>query len=212
MILINLLPQELRVSEKKQVDLPYKYVTFGVFLIVFGISIYHLLIFLQLRGELRELKKKWAPLAQSSMQADMLERELSSTIMAEFDFYGSFVKPPLETAQVMNLVSDLLPEGLWLVQFQFVRDKKEVQLILNGVSESKGKDPKLVEIQNFANALKDKLEAILSVNVKEDAFDQKQIKIEATVTTSSEKSAADQEPIIQFVTTFKTEGFGIKKS
>ena len=216
MILINLLPQELRVSEKKQVDLPYKHVAIALFLIVLVVSVYNLWIFLRLRSDLRELKKKWAPLAQSSMQADMLERELSTTVTAEFDFYDSFIRPPLETAQVMNLVSDLLPQGLWLMQFQFVRDKKEMQLILNGLSESKGKDSKLVEIQNFANLVKDKLEKILSLETEStgsgsSAASYAQNKIDLILTTSSEKSVEGKEPLIQFVMTFKTESFGAQK-
>ena len=233
MILINLLPQELRVTEHKKVDLPYKWVLITIFLIVLAVSIYNLLIFLRLRENHRELKSKWMPLAQSSMQADALERELSISIMAELGFYDSLVKPPLETAQVMNLVSDLLPEGLWLVQFQFVRDKKEMQLILNGLSESTGKDSKLIEIQNFANALKDRLELILSPDKEKDTVKStspvlegppgglpgfqpaqflvpKKNKIEVTVTTSSEKSVEGRGQLIQFVTTFKTEGFGAK--
>lgn len=234
MILINLLPQELRVSEKKQVDLPYKYVFVSVFLIVIAVSVYQLLIFLNLRSELRELKKTWTPLAQGSMQADMLERELSTTIKAEFDFYDSHVRPSLETAQVMNLISDLLPEGVWLVQFQFVRDRKEIQLILNGLSESKGKESKLVEIQNFANTLRDRLEEAIFPEIKPDAvklpletkpailsnlpmpafYVHKGKKIELTVTTTSNEKPSEtgkREPLIQFVATFKTDGFGAQK-
>jgi hypothetical protein len=214
------------------VDLPYKYVLVFVCFAVIAVSVYNLFVFLRLRGELRDLKTKWAPLAQGSMQADMLERELNVAMAAEFDFYKTHVEPSFETAEVMNLVSDLLPEGLWLAQFQFVRNHKEIQLILNGLSESKGKDSKLVEIQNFANALKDRLEKILFPETDAEVtkpfvesklnlplgmpipvlYAQKSMKIDATVTTSSEKSAAPgQEPLIQFVATFKTEGFGVQK-
>jgi len=234
-ILINLLPQSLRVSERKKTELPYKQVVVGVFLIFFVVSIYNLFIFIRLREQHRDLEKKWAPLAQSSMQADRLEQELGTSILAEIDFYDSLVDPLLEAAQVMNFVSDLLPKGAWLVRFQFEREMKEMQTILNGLSEPSGKSSKLVEIQNFANALKDEMEKIISPSSGADKLSaipplvelppddtlpapapppflaQGRKKIEAAVTTSSEQAREGQPPLVQFIAAFKTTGFGAKK-
>ena len=213
MILINLLPQSLRVSERKKTELPYKQVVVGVFLIFFVVSIYNLFIFIRLREQHRDLKKKWEPLAQNSMQADRLEQELGTSILAEIDFYDSLVDPPLEAAQVMNSVSDLLPQGVWLVRFQFERQKKEMQMILNGLSESSGKSSKLVEIQNFANALKDEMEKIIlpALHAPPPFLAQGGKKIESAVTTSSEEAREGQTPLVQFTATFKTPGFGARE-
>ena len=134
-----------------------------------------------------------------------MEKELGTAVLAEVDFYDAFVDPPLQTARVMNLVSDFIPAGAWLNQLKFVRNKKEIQLTLMGLSESVGKSSKLIEIQNFANKLKDQMEQLLEPLSPVDAGVKKHLKV--AVTTSSQKADSVKGELTQFTVTFQTEKF-----
>jgi hypothetical protein len=160
MILINLLPQELRVVEKKKLELPIKPILISAVFVFLCFSIYNLFLFLHLREKYRVLEKQWAPLAQSSFLADQLERELGSTILVENQFYDTLVEPKLQTAQIMNAASDLIPGSLWLARLRFERQNQEIELVMNGLSEF-GKSSRLVEIENFVYALRDFIEKII---------------------------------------------------
>lgn len=208
MILINLLPQELRIKEIKRINIPYRPIAFVIFLIFLLLSLYNLFLFIRVRERHRNFSKQWKALEPRSNEADLLERELGATIVTEVDFYDGLVDPPLETARILNLVSDLIPESAWLTQLEFKRDNKDMQLILNGLARTSGKASKLIEIQNFANGLKDKMEESLgpasqaSPNVKK--------KIKVTVTTSSQKADAEKAETILFTAAFKTDKFDHK--
>ena len=158
MILINLLPQELRLKEAgRKLDIPYRLIAICVFVIFLGLSLYNLFLYVRIREELRGMENQWKGISVKNAQAEKLEAELGvGGLFAELDFYSTFVDPPLETAQVLNLVSDLTPKSAWLTQLKFERVQKEMQLVLNGLAESTGKSSKLIEIQNFANGLKDR--------------------------------------------------------
>ena len=180
-----------------------------------------------MRDQNEDSKDKWIPIAQKSIQADKLEWELNSTILSEIQFYTSVVDTRLEAAEVMNLVSDLLPNGIWLLQYQMGKDSKGLELTLTGASEFIGTDSKLVEIQKFANLLKTKLEEILTPEPEPDSTPlpvialpglqnvpglqsapvQNEGKIELNLTTSSEKSPEEKKQLLKFVATFKTTGF-----
>ena len=208
MIFINLLPHELRVKETKRINIPYRPIAFGIFLIFLLLSLYNLFLFIKIREQHRSLFKQWKALEPRSNEADLLERELGATIVTEVDFYDGMVDPPLETARILNLVSDLIPEGAWLTQLDFKRDNKDMQLILNGLAKASGKSSKLIEIQNFANGLKDKMEELLGPASQANPNVKKKIKV--SVTTNSQKADAEKAETILFTVTFKTEKFDHK--
>ncbi len=203
MILINLLPQELRLKEIKKINIPYRPIAIGVFTIFLLCAVYNLFLFIRIREQYRGLSKQWKALEQNSNEADVLEKELGATIVTEVDFYDGFVDPPLETAKVLNLVSDLIPDGAWLTQLIFKRNNKDIELVLNGVSRVSGKGLKLIEIQNFANGLKDKMEESLGPASQANPAVKKKMKV--TVTTSSQKADNEKAESLLFTVAFKTE-------
>ena len=203
MITINLLPEELRFKEIKHIHIPYEKIAFGVFFIVLVLSIYNLIVYVQVRSEYGNLQKQWTQMAEKSAQADVLEKELGSSIMAEVDFYDSFVDPPLATAQVLNFISDLIPKSAWLTEINFNRKKKDLDLVVIGLSQSGGASSKLVDIQNFANTLKEEMQKFLGPISQANLAVKSQLK--AAVTTSSKKTSENHD-LTQFTATFKTEG------
>ena len=136
MIFVNLLPQELRIKETKKLNIPYRAIALVVFSFFFVVALYNLVVYVRVREQYRAFQRQWNAMAERSGQADQLEQELGAGILAEVDFYDAFVSPELETARVMNQMSELLPGGIWLTQMRFVRKRKDIQLTLDGVSET----------------------------------------------------------------------------
>ena len=210
MLFVNLLPQELRRKEIRKLNIPYRPIAIGFFSLFLVFATYNLFLFIRIREEWRSLQKQWSGLADRSAQADQLERELGTSILKEVDFYDSFVDPSLPTSKVLNLVSDLIPLRVWLTRLKLIRKQKEFQLVLDGLSESAGAGgSRLVEIQNFANKLKDQMEqslgpsSLLNPNAKKS--------VRAAVTTSSQRGDGSQTETTRFTATFETEGFAAMK-
>lgn len=209
MILINLLPHELRIKETKKIHVPYRQIAVVIFSVFLLIALYNLFVYVRVREEYRRLDKQWKGLAERNAEAEAMEKELGAAILAEINFYDEFVDPTLEAARVLNLISDFVPNSIWFNQLEFERDKKAIQLTLNGFSSSSGKESNLVEIQKFTNDLKDQMEKFidpmssLNPNVKKH-------NIKVSVTTSSQKSGAEKGEVVQFTANFKSEGFGQK--
>ena len=207
MILINLLPSELRVKETKKLNLPYRQIGLVIFMIFLVTALYNLFLFVRVRGEYRKLDREWQAMAERSNEAEALEKDLGAAILSEVDFYDSFVDPTLESARVLNVVSDLLPRSAWLSELKLHRQKKELELILTGSSRSGLRGSRLIEIQNFVNELKNKIEPFLGPLTQTDPNVKKQIKV--ALTTSSKKGEAGRETT-EFTASFKTEGFDQK--
>ena len=206
MIFINLLPSESRVKEAKKLNLPYRQMGVLVFIIFLVLALYNLFLFVRVRGEYRKLVRQWQSMAERSNEAEALEKDLGAAILSEVDFYDSFVDPTLEAARVLNAVGALLPGTAWLSELKLQRRKKEVELILIGSSRSGLRGSLLIEIQNFVNELKGKIDPFIGPVTQMNPDVKKQIKV--ALTTSSKKGEAGWE-ITEFTATFKTEGFDL---
>ena len=202
MITINLLPEELRFKEVKHIHIPYQKIAFGIFFFVLILTIYNLIMYVRVRGEYGALQKQWNQLAEKSAQADALEQELGSAITAEVDFYDSFIDSPLATACILNLISDLVPKSVWLSEINFARDKKDLDLTIIGFSRSVASASKLIDIQNFANTLKNEMDKFIGPVSQANQAVINHLKV--AVTTSSKKTL-DNTDLTQFTATFKTE-------
>ncbi len=203
MIVINLLPQELRFKEVKHIHIPYQKIVFGIFFFVLVLSIYNLIVYVRVRSEYVALQKQWNQMAEKSAQADALESELGSSITTEVDFYDSLVDPLLTTSRILNSISDLMPKSVWLTGINFSRKKKDLDLAITGLSQSVGSTSKLIDIQNFANALKVEMEKFLGPVSQVNPTVKSRLKV--AVTTSSQKTSENIDTT-QFTASFKTEG------
>lgn len=205
MILINLLPEELRVRRGPKVKVPYKLIGVILFLVFLVISLFNLYLNLRVRALHRVLEARWQKMEPSYVEALRLEAELGTSVLAEVDFYDTFVDPPLESAHILNLMSDLIPKSLVLEEVRFERQGKELQLTLQGISESQERDSQLVQIQDYANGLKKQMEAFLKLSSATQPAPTGALK--ADVTTSSRRATDTQEVRTEFTTVLGTEGF-----
>ena len=202
MILINLLPAELRTREIKLINIPYRQIMLGLFGILLVFTLYNLFIYIKAKSEYDHLRKQWKGIAEKSAKADELEKELGATITAEVDFYDSLVDPVLQTARVLNIVSDFMPKTAWLAEFKFERNKKEIEMTLRGQSHTSG-GAQLVDVQNFANNLKVEMEKLL-VPTSQSSVDPRN-RLNASVVTNSAKAEGNAGDVLQFTATLKSE-------
>lgn len=200
MILINLLPASLIPKETRKVNVPYRPILAGVFFIFLVISLYNLFFFIRINKEKRVLELQWKGLEQPYNEAMQLDRELGSSVLSEIDFYDTYVDPSLETAHLMNLVSDFIPKSVWLSSFKTERKGRGMQLIMIGFSESPQRDLRLVEIQNFADQIKDEMERLLTDSV-----------LTSSVTTSSKDQDSGASALTEFTAVIQTDGFETKE-
>ena len=198
-----------RIKETKKLNIPYRSIALVVFSFFLVLALYNLFVYVRVREQYRALQKQWNAMAERSAQADQLEQELGAGILAEVDFYDALVSPELETARIMNQVSELLPAGVWLTQMKFVRKRKNIQLTLDGVSESARKSSKLIDIQNFVNQLKAQMEQFVGPESAAKPSVKKLLK--AAITTSSQKDEKAQSDVTQFTAIIETEGFASAK-
>ena len=126
MILINLLPIELRKSDQPKLDIPYRKIAVVVFVIFLVFAVYNLFIFIRIRSEHRNLKSQWSKMSSEYDKAVGLEKELGDTLSQEIEFYDVFVDPPLDLARLLNFTSDLIPAHVWLTQLKIERQKREM--------------------------------------------------------------------------------------
>jgi hypothetical protein len=206
MIAINLLPKELRVRETRKFKVPIKLITIGAFAAFLILSLYNLFLYVHVREENRELKAQWKTLVGPSSEADRLERELGAQVVAEVDFYDTFIDPSLSLAHILNLISDLIPKNLTLSLIELSRKGRELKLNMNGISDSPKRDSTLVEIQNYANGLKDQLEEYMKPGT-EGIGPRKPPEIKVQVETKSKHKVSTQQVITEFSVVLQSKGY-----
>ncbi len=158
MIRINLLPHEMRHKEVRKLNIPVVPVLTGIFLLFLLASLFNLFIHIQKRGELRRLEAQWESLKVKNAEAEALQRELGMGVKAEADFYDSVIDPPLETARVLGVINELIPDNVWMSDLRYDRKPDGHDVLINGFAEESQKESDLVVIQNFANAIKEQLD------------------------------------------------------
>jgi len=140
------------------------------------------------------------------VEAGRLQRDLGPHVIAEMNFFDTYIDPPLSVARMLNLVSDLLPESLTVSSLQLERQGRELLLVIDGVSESQSSDSKLIEIQNYANSLKEELMKFLELSTDRGKLPEGQ-KIKTEVTTTSKHKGRSQRLVTQFKAILATGGF-----
>jgi hypothetical protein len=207
MILVNLLPKEYRVSDKPKYSVSFRWGALAMFLCFLAVSLFNLYEYVGLRNESRSLQAQWQKIEGPSREADQLQFELGASVLSEIKFYDTFLDPPFEMALMLNLISDLIPRSLTLQNLKLSRHGHEFEVIMNGISETWSEKSKLVEIQNFANGLKDQLEEFLRPTGNDLIPAGSAKKVEAEVTTTSKDGALKGMVVTDFRATVSTGGF-----
>ncbi|HNV86080.1 MAG TPA: hypothetical protein PKL97_03825 [Candidatus Omnitrophota bacterium] len=199
MIRVNLLPAELR-KKKLAVPPPFKlagWVLLGLLLAVWGLNLYSEA---GLSTEIGNLKLERQGMTEDLSNADKLIAEMNQDIVPKKTFLERFEMPECQWDQILNLLSDALPDNLWLSALR-LDDSDRIWLRAEGFAKPEKDRAEMQSIGEFIVAVKRKLEMFIGQlgTPKRSLFN---------VETSTEQKQWDQVPVTQFVIEFRRSGEG----
>jgi len=199
MICVNLLPPEFR---KKKVTVPSSvkaggWILLGVLLLIWGWNLY---LVTGLSAEIRNLKAERQGISEDLVNADKLIAEMNQDVVPKKTFLERFEMPECQWDQILNLLSDVLPENLWLSALR-LDDSDRIWLRAEGFAKPEQDRSEMQSIGEFIVAVKRKLEMFIGQlgTPQRSLFN---------VETSTEQKQWDQVPVTQFVIEFRRSGDG----
>jgi Tfp pilus assembly protein PilN len=153
MIEINLLPPELRKKEPKfKIAIPKETLYLFSGAIIFFLVLIHIILMVSLsirKAKYANLKKQWQKILPEKKKIDILKQEHKNISNKIKSINRLTKKGRINWAKKLNIISDILPDGVWLRRIDF----SEGELIIEGSSVSlKGEEVMLVN--KFTSALK----------------------------------------------------------
>ncbi len=211
MIEINLLPLEHRsVKTYHQYHKPALAAAIIIFLFFVLIALNNLFQSTQLSGQNKALVTQWKKIEGLSREADQLQMALGSSTLSEIQFYDAFIAPPFETAFLLNLASDLLPDDTTLKEFEIERKGLELKMTLGGYSDTHSKGSKLIEIQNYGNEIKKQIEKLMAPKQGELIPPGGNRTLNVEVTTNSKEEEGTKTLTTEFTMILTSLGFSKK--
>lgn len=157
MILINLLPPELRKKRYSQLavlrDRRFILVVSAVF------SFLTLLFYLQYQidlGNLRVLRDKWQLIEKDVQRVAELKKTMEEGSTKERVFLEQHVTTPFPVTAILSAVSVFLPDSIWLVELKITRKPAENSLLLKGLSLPNVRRSSIQDIEKYLRDLKEK--------------------------------------------------------
>lgn len=199
MIKINLLPIEFRQVEVKRKSFNLQTIFIASFFICLLIALIQIFVFIGVRSRLNQLNLDAAKFLEPSKQSDELNQNINSKLLPQKKFLESNILPSFLVAELMNVLSDALPESLWLSDLTIRRERDMVRLELTGYSRITSKQIAVAQIQEYVNLAKEKMEAVFQKNLKDDKT---QIEVKAVLTTSLKEFSGVE--VMQFSSSFRS--------
>jgi Tfp pilus assembly protein PilN len=164
MITINLLPEEFKVKEKKQLNIP----ALKIFIVagaIFGIvTLFFYVDFWQAKFALSRLNKEWLVVEPQSQRLKQLQQDVENNLTPENVFLKRFVTSDRPLTFILGWVNDNLPPTGWLTQLQMDRAGESGKLLVKGLTLPSKEKSSIEHIEIFLNALKQKMpDATLSL-------------------------------------------------
>ncbi len=183
-IQVNLLPFELRQQAAADEPKPIHRFFLCVFFLILIVTLYQFFVFALARMSVHELEAERARLKTTSEKAISLSKIVNDQLGPKKKFFETFVVPSAMFSEVMNELSNLLPDNVWFSQVRLTRGQETFGLELTGYSKITSQEVALAQIQGYINAIKEKSEEI--VNRPMDEGQPKGHKIKAVLTTNRE--------------------------
>lgn len=161
MIKINLLPAEYRIVEVQQKKISPQFILLSIFFIFLLASLYHFFLYASIRGKAHHLDGKLSELSAPSKQADELNQTINAKLLPEKKFFAQNILASCLISEILNELSNLLPDSVWFSEFRFQRDKESILINLTGFSRITSKQIAVAQIQEYVNSVKSRLEEIL---------------------------------------------------
>lgn len=199
MILINLLPIEMRQVEKKTSKIPVLKIVIGVYgLVVFAI-LYHAVVFLLVKNQLGKMQTEYMQLKSPSEQAAKYADSVEKDLLPQKNFFNEYIIPRVYISEIMNELSNLLPDSMWFAQIRMKRDRAAIHFDLEGYTKVTSKQVALAQIQEYVNSVKGKLEEL--INPGSEPKDRVR-KVRVVLSTNREQMGSVE--VMQFNASFQT--------
>lgn len=158
MILINLLPEEFRVKEKKTQEIPALKIAIivGVLFALLTVGFYVDFLFAKVR--LSKLEANWSGLQPRSLQLSKLEKEVEGTLKPEKEFLERFAATKKPLTYFMLWTSELLPDTAWLTEFKReVKSDGTDDFFIKGLAMASKEKSSIEQIEMYLHHLQEKL-------------------------------------------------------
>ncbi len=157
MIAINLLPEELRIKEKKIPKIPALKIAAGVGVVFVLLTLIFYIDFLMAKSKLGKLEKEWQTIQPQHQKLISLEQEVETKLKPENQFLNRFVTADRPLTHMMNWANEFLPSTMWLIEFKLERVGEGGKLFVKGLALP-SKDKSSIEfIETYVHQLKEKI-------------------------------------------------------
>lgn len=205
MIRINLLPSEFRIAEIKTPRFPLQATVIVVLFIFLFVSLIQFFFFLGVRKKLRNLNAEMTQLSTPGQEANKLDLTIGTKLAPEKYFLDQYVLPTFLMAEVLNILSDLLPDNIWLSNLVLKREQGTIRLDLTGYSRITYQQIAAAQIQEYINAVKSQVEKVIQKSQPE----MKQ-EVKAVLTTNLQRDVSGSDAM-QFAVSFKSTALPFEK-
>ena len=176
MILINLVPEEY-MERKITIPIPLREIAVLLFAVLFVFWILLMLRLGHVKSKYRALETEQKALVKDVADADKLIQEMNQVIVPKKTFLEKLEMPEAQWDQILNLISDSLPDGLWLTALN-LNDQQGLLIRADGLVKPQKRRSPISSIGDFISETKKKLEFLLgqgnssAPTLKTDTFTQ----------------------------------------
>lgn len=157
MIELNLLPEELRIKERKKGEIPWKTIGISVAVGFVLLTLWLYVGYWQQARRLSELQARWIGIQEQYKELTELQTLVDGALKKEKDFMVSFVTSEKPLTHLMNWCSEFLPEGAWLTALNLKREGDVATIAIKGLAIPSKAFSSIEQIEDYLQKMKEKM-------------------------------------------------------
>src|SRR5690349_2231669 len=154
MIRINLLPEEFRIHDKVQTQIPAMKIAVGAGVFFVILTVWFYIDFLIAQGKVTKVKEQWAILQPQSASLKQLETEVETVLKPQNQFLNRYVTAAQPLTHVLSWLSESLPEKAWLTEVKLEREGEGARLFVKGLALPTKEKSSIEQIESYLHDLK----------------------------------------------------------
>lgn len=160
MILVNLLPEEY-LETKISFRIPFQRIYLALSVLLLILWGFVLIRSGQFKKSLSHIETELKSLYPNVAQAEQVTQEMNQDIIPKKTFLDSLERPEVQWDHVMNLISDALPDGVWLSSLTLT-EIPDFSIRMEGFAEAHKEKSAISLVGDFVTQLKKKLEDLVA--------------------------------------------------
>ncbi|MDD5084721.1 MAG: hypothetical protein PHE61_01605 [Candidatus Omnitrophica bacterium] len=201
MIEINLLPAELRAGREKTKFPFQKYFTIA-FIVLFGLWLAIILELQVIRLEVSRTNKSWQGMQVTYGDAKKIVDTIDNVYKPTLENFNKYVRRRMMWAPALNIISDDLPDNVWLSMLKMEDTSQLWVLTLRGAARPFRQIPSIRVIGDYAKGLEDEFLLIEKSADSPVKIEEKTPSPDVEVVTTTKRKVAGQVEITEFLTIF----------